>query len=107
MEIVCVSGTYNHCLAINKDGRVFGCRSNELGKLSLEKRIKSVSSFTEIESLIGHEIKAAYAGYNHSLFQTRESKILSCGSNYSAQLLINSKLGEKVYQPTETTLTKH
>ena len=89
-EIVCLSGTNEHCLAINKEGRVFGRGSNDHGQLGLGEEADSVSSFTEISSLEGYEIRAAYAGGCHSLFETKEGKILSCGSNICGQLLQNS-----------------
>ena len=105
-EIVWVSGTYEHCLAVSKEGRVFGLGSNERGQFGLGEETKSVSSFTEISSLLGYEIRAAYAGYNHSLFETREGKILSCGSNECGELLLSSGPSkEKVYSPRETTIT--
>ena len=103
-EIVCISGMYNHFLAVSKEGRVFGCGSNANGRLSLGKETKSVSSFTEILTLGGYQIRSAYAGYSHSLFETCEGQILSCGSNVSGQLLINKCPSDDVYSPTETTI---
>ena len=105
-KIVWVSGTRGHCLAVSKEGRVFGLGSNEDGRLGLGEETESVSSFTEISSLLGYEIRAAYAGFSHSLFETREGKILSCGSNFYGQLLLSSGPSkEKVYSPRETTIT--
>lgn len=65
-------------MTVNKEGRVFGRGNNFCGQLGLEKQRKA-SSFTEISSLNGHEINAAYASFDHSLFETREGKILACG----------------------------
>ena len=84
-EIVWVSGTHEHCLAVSKEGRIFGLGSNLYGKFDLGKETESVSSF------------AAYAGSFHSLFETREGKILSCGYNKYGQLLLSSG-------PRETTI---
>ena len=67
-------------------------------------KIKSVSSFTEILSLVGYKISKVYAGCSHSLFQTRKLKILSCGSNRYGELLLSSGPGNSVYSPTETTI---
>ncbi|KAK8835261.1 hypothetical protein M9Y10_027871 [Tritrichomonas musculus] len=86
-------------------GRVFGRGSNKWGELGLGERTESVSSFTEISSLVGYEIRAAYAGHGHSLFKTREDKILACGSNYSCQLLLSSDTFGIVHSPRETTIT--
>ena len=104
-EIVCVSGTYKHFLAVSKEGRVFGSGLNEHGQLCLGEETESVSTFTEISLLVGYEIRAAYAGCVHSLFETREGKILSCGSNSCGHLLLSSDSFEKVYSPKETTIT--
>ena len=104
-EIVCLSGTYKHCLAVSKGGLVFGRGSNECGRLGLGKGTREVSSFTEIPSLRGHEIKSAYAGCGHSLFVTLKGKIFSCGTNQYGQLLLSSGPGKDVYSPTETTIT--
>ena len=87
------------------EGRVFGRGSNKWGELGLGERTESVSSFTEISSLVGYEIWAAYAGHGHSLFKTREDKILACGSNYSCQLLLSSDTFGIVHSPRETTIT--
>lgn len=62
--------------------------------------------FTEILSLRGYEIRAAYAGCTHSLFETREGKILSCGSNLYGQLLLSNGPGGNVYLPIETAITE-
>lgn len=103
-EIVCLSGTYCHCLAVSNDGRVFGCGSNEFGQLALGKGTESVPSFNEIASLNNLEIRHAYADYNHSLFQTRDGKIMSCGDNYSGQLILGSGAGKRAYSQKETTI---
>ena len=70
------------------------------------KEIEYVSSFTKISSLLGHEIRVTYAGYSHSLFETRKGKILSCGDNKYGELLLSSGTCEVfVYLPIETTIT--
>lgn len=104
-EIVCLSGVFNHFLAVSKKGRVFGRGSNQNGKLGLGKEKDSVSSFTEILSIQRYKIRSAYAGCNHSLFETSEGKILSCGFNNYGELLLNSGPSESVYSPTETIIT--
>lgn len=93
-EIVWISGILNHFFAVSKYGSVFGLGSNENGELGLEKKIQQVSTFTYISSLKGYKIKAAYAGLCHSLFQTFDGKVLSCGNNYNHQLLLKTRLGE-------------
>ena len=103
-RIVCVSGKYEHFLAVSKEGHVFGRGINENGEIGLGERTQSASSFTEILSLEGYKIRAAYAGCNHSLFETQEGKILSCGYNKFSQLLFSSNTGNYVYSPRETTI---
>ena len=101
-----MSGTCKPCLTVSKEGRVFGLGSNECGELGLGEETKSVSSFTEISSLLGYEIMAAYAGRLHSLFETRKGIILAFGLNDHGQLLLSSGPSEeKVYSPRETTIT--
>ncbi|WP_334089870.1 RCC1 domain-containing protein, partial [Helicobacter typhlonius] len=104
-EIVWVSGKYKHFLAVSREGRVFGRGSNSRGELGLGQQTSSISSFTEISSLKGHKIRAAYAGCYHSLFETREGKILACGYKGFSCLLLSSDTHENVYSPTETTIT--
>ncbi|KAK8842509.1 hypothetical protein M9Y10_026100 [Tritrichomonas musculus] len=106
-EIVSLSGLFEHCLCVSSEGRVFGCGSNSRGQLALGERTRSASSFTEISSLSGREIVAAYAGGLHSLFLTREGKVLSCGCNSCGQLLLSTGASEDVYSPKETTVTSN
>ncbi|KAK8841776.1 hypothetical protein M9Y10_026725 [Tritrichomonas musculus] len=105
-NIVCLSGTHDFCLCVSSEGRVFGRGSNKNGQLGLGEETKSVSSFTEITALFDYGIRAVYAGYGHSLFETREGKILACGSNESGELLLSSGAGNKVYSPMETIITE-
>lgn len=105
IKIVHVSGTYDHCLAVSEDGRVFGRGSNHRGKLGIGRPIKRVDKFVEITSLKGHKIKCAYAGSTHSLFQSIDGQIFACGSNEYGELLIGTEEKVmKVYEPIETTI---
>lgn len=96
-KIVEISGKSMHCLAVTENGQVFGCGSTYCGQLSLGKEIKQVSEFTFISSLSKHKIKSASAGSSHSLFQTFDGKILSCGSNDCGELLTSEPTEENVY----------
>ena len=106
-EIVCLSGTSNHCIAVTKEGRVFACSSNEYGQLGLYTKGKFVKEFTEISSLKGYEIQEAYAGHYHSLFMTRDGKIFSCGNNKYGELLLNNGPTKKdIFSPRVTMVTE-
>ena len=50
-EIVCLSGSYDHCLAVSSDCRVFARGSNSDGQLGLGKGAGDAPQFVEIESL--------------------------------------------------------
>ena len=101
-DIINLSGTYYHCLAVNKEGIVFALGANEDGQLGIGQKIESVSSFMKIQ-LEGYKICEVYAGVSHSLFKTKEGQILSCGSNKYGQLFLKEPC-ENVFQPTETTI---
>ena len=45
-------------------------------QLGIGKGTDDVSEFVEISSLKKYKIKHAYAGFNHSLFQTEDGKVL-------------------------------
>lgn len=104
-EIVSISGFSQHFLAVSKEGMVYAYGSNNNGQLGLGQEIMEVSMFTKIQSLEKYEIRAAYAGHSHSLFETYDGKVLSCGNNEGDPLFIDSKPGRKVYLPEETVIT--
>ncbi|KAK8857530.1 hypothetical protein M9Y10_015935 [Tritrichomonas musculus] len=108
-EIHSISGFYHHCFAVSKDGRVFVCGESDRwskGCLGLGENTSKVIQFTEIPSLRKYKICEAYAGNSHSLFQTREGKILACGTNENGELLLSSGPSkENIYEPVETTVT--
>lgn len=104
-NIVDISGTHDHCFAVTSDGKVFGKGSNSNGKLGIGKRTKQIDSFIEIKTLNDRKIKSTYAGQYHSLFITKEGKILACGGNYNGELLSNIKPSKDYfYSPIETVI---
>ncbi|KAK8895314.1 hypothetical protein M9Y10_023760 [Tritrichomonas musculus] len=88
-EVVWISGTYEHFLAVTKDQKVLA-----FGKLLSEqfktKKKKNYQNFELIKGLDYKKIAKAYAGQNHSLFQTENGDILACGCNDFGQLLIDA-----------------
>ena len=100
-----MSGFNDHCLAVSKEGRVFGRGSNERGQLGLGEKKRASPRFVEIRSLIGKGVRAAHAGNRHSLFESREGKVLSCGNNSYGQLFLSTGPSKScVYSPTDTTV---
>lgn len=106
-NIVDISGTYNHFLAVTKEGQVYGHGENQFGKLGIGKEIENEDKFVEIASLKSEKIAHAYAGYDHSLFQTEDGKVLACGKNNFGQLFLESGPSDDcVYLPIETSIKK-
>lgn len=104
-NIVDISGTFKHVLAVSKEGKVFGSGENEYGKLGIGKDIPNTKKFVEITDL-KDKIIHVYAGNNHSLFQTTSGKIIACGKNNLGQLLLENGPSENVYSPIETSIKK-
>lgn len=105
VKVSCLSGTYIHFIAVSREGRVFSHGSNSYGELGLGGT-ESVSKFTEILSLKGSRITAAYAGSCHSLFMTDEGKILACGYNGYDQLLLGDQKDNNVCIPCDTKVVR-
>lgn len=104
VNIINISGLYDHCFAVSKEGRVFGRGSNNSGQLGISKETKEVSKFSEISSLKKYRIKAAYAGVISSLFQTYKGKVLACGDNDCGQLFLGKVNSGGVDSPVETLI---
>lgn len=103
-DIVQLSGTCNHCLAVSRDGKVFGWGVNDSGCLGIGNESDKFVKFTLINSLCDYNIANAYAGSSHSLFQTVDGKLLSCGKNKFGQLFLDDLSNEEVLSPVETTI---
>lgn len=103
-----ISGTFNHCLVVSNDGRVFGRGSNKCGKLGIGKEIEEVNEFVQIEALKSVKICQAFAGKFHSLFLTDDGKVLACGSNDFGHLFCNDGITEySVFSPIETEIKEN
>ncbi|KAK8898105.1 hypothetical protein M9Y10_000374 [Tritrichomonas musculus] len=99
IQIVSLTGKYQHCLAVCKDGRVFGRGSNSNSRLGMSKN--EYVKFTEINTFKKKcKIVEAEAGFGHSLFKTSDGKIFACGSNFYGHLLLK-KVSKTVNQPVE------
>ncbi|KAK8876536.1 hypothetical protein M9Y10_006753 [Tritrichomonas musculus] len=105
IDIVQLSGTYKHCLAVSRDGRVFALGSNENGELGIGKSDSSSQKFKQITSLQKYKIVSASAGFSHSLFLTSEGTVLACGKNDFGQLLLRRGRSDNCqFLPVETTV---
>lgn len=109
INIIGISGSWRHCTAVSDDGRVFVRGSNKYGRLGLgtevvSKDVEKVERFLEIESLKNKEIVAAYAGYNHTLFQTKQGALLACGYCNFDQLMIGKTKNQSFYSPVDTLI---
>lgn len=105
--VVDVSGIYDHCFAVCKNGSVYGYGSNKYGSLAIGDGKEEVTKFTEIEALKKFKITAAYAGCDHSLFLTADEKVLACGDNSFGELFLNidHQNKTKFSLPIETSIT--
>lgn len=104
INIVQLSGTCNHCLAVSQDGKVFGRGLNDSGCIGIGDESDNIEKFTLIESLSEYNIVNVYAGSSHSFFQTKEGKLLSCGKNKFGQLFLDDLSKDEVLSPVETTI---
>ena len=64
--------------------------------------IREFKNFEVVSSLEEYDIVEAFAGISDSFFKTSEGRVLSCGSNRHAELMIKKASQKNVYQPTET-----
>lgn len=94
-----VSGTFHHCFAVSKDGKVYGRGNNAYCILGISKKTAKTDKFKEIKSLSTHKIVEAYAGYSHSLFKTKKGKLYACGWNYSGEVKLDYILGKEIVYP--------
>ena len=80
-EIISLSGTWHHVLAVSSKNEVFGRGSNDNGQLCINFKQSYPYLFQLIDSLNGKNIVSAFAGSYHSLFIDSEGKVYSCGQN--------------------------
>lgn len=106
-QIIDVSGTFDHCFALSKDGRVFAFGSNKEGQLGIGEHVHELNEFIEISTHLHSKIKAVYAGANHSLFLTEDGRILACGSNRFGQLLNDEPTKKIAWIPIETKIANN
>lgn len=87
-NIVKISGTTNHCLALSSEGIIFACGSNEFGQFGSGNNDSSLDCFIRIEELSSHQIVQIAAGKETSQFLTNAGELLTCGWNKFGQLFL-------------------
>lgn len=77
-------------------------------KLRIDNSTSKQEQFQKIQSLSSYNIKNAFDGYDHSLFQTDDGMILAFGQNkYGSLLFEDSSLPEVISKPTKTVVGKY
>ncbi|KAK8865371.1 Protein rcc2 [Tritrichomonas musculus] len=92
---VCVSGTFDHCLAVSKNGDVYSRGQNNHGQLGIGPTEESTTEFKKLETFSEHKIIAAFAGKNHSLFLDEYGGVFACGMGKNGELLIPDLIDEE------------
>ncbi|KAK8891642.1 hypothetical protein M9Y10_028862 [Tritrichomonas musculus] len=86
-NVVQISGTFQHSLAVTLDGRVFCVGSNFNGQLGVGPEIKNTWEFIEITEISGkYRIINASSGSGHSIMISDKGEVLTCGNNGYGQL---------------------
>lgn len=105
VKIIQISGTFNHFFAISTDGVTYARGRNSAGCLGTGRGIEKAKQFTQVTSLLNCKIKSAYAGCDHSLFQTEEGKILACGDDCYGEIPLNEDPTEDdIFLPIDTNI---
>jgi alpha-tubulin suppressor-like RCC1 family protein len=92
-----------HTFAISSDGKVFAVGASDYGALGFGNPAKK-TTFTEVLSLSGKNIKTISTSVNHALALDVDGKVYAAGQNSSNQLGIpNAETGPAQYVFTEVT----
>lgn len=102
-KIIDISSSFHHCFVVTNEGKVYGIGNNSYCILGFPKKLQKVDVFTEVKSLKKYNIVAAYAGFSHSLFMTKDGKLISCGQNNDCEMLINRKAN--ISHPVKTKIS--
>ena len=91
-NIIQISGTFQHVLAVSTEGRVFGVGSNFSGQLGIGPEKKNTWIFEEVQNITPkYRIINTSSGSGHSIFISDEGKVLTCGNNGYHQLFQDNK----------------
>lgn len=104
VDIVQISGTFGHCIAVSREGSVFVRGKNHCGCLGIGKEGDEFDKFTLISSLENYKITNAFAGYTHSLFMTCDGKIIACGLSNFGEMPVGKMPGREIFPIIETSI---
>lgn len=83
-----VKAGMQHWLALDEDGKLWGCGSNFHGQLGLgQETLETLSlSPVSLRALAGQRVRSVAAGLAHCLLCTTESRVFAAGCNTEGQL---------------------
>lgn len=84
--VVLISCGGYHSACITSDGRVLTWGHGAYGQLGQGLETTTLNAPREVEAVRGKEIVDVICGQNHTLFLSREGRVLACGNNYFGQL---------------------
>lgn len=99
-----VSGSYEHCIALNHEGKVYGYGSNYKGRLSLKSEIRTVDTFVLLNVFDDIKVYDISAGFYHSLFLMKGTDLASCGCNSYGELLASQPTKSHYFTPIKTKI---
>lgn len=102
-EIVDIDGKNDICLAVSKRGTVYGCGQYANCQLGIDINIARMNPglikyFMQIDNLLEINVKAAFAGGQHSIFISDQNDAYCVGTNNDQLMLYNSNIS-KTYLP--------
>lgn len=104
-NFVQISGTWEHFLAIDSDGKTYGYGKNHFGHLGIEKFRNDVKKLMEIPTLKSNNLKIVSAGAFHSLFLQTNGTVLGSGKNADDILRIEKTFKNKcVLTPQQSVI---
>ena len=86
-KITKVWGYCRHCIALSEDGCAYGCGMNWYGQIGID--VQETSEFVKINFEDGIKIVDCAVGNLHSAFVSEDGKLLTCGSNFFGQLMLD------------------
>lgn len=81
-----VNAGMQHWLALDEDGKLWGCGSNFHGQLGLGQQTREALSLSLVALPAGQRVRSVSAGLAHCLLCTAESRVFAAGCNTEGQL---------------------